>query len=191
MYSIRDLKPMSYNKQNYWVRVRDCQTSYVFWGVTSQTSEEPSVSQHMLSSCLAVPQQDLLRPRAQWRPRLWAPCWILCCSYTSAWCCCHCRRILSGKAGRETCAKTRQQATLYGWTHMSRGINNINRKTNRKAHKDRNLSQTNSFKTPNRHVFKLCISSCFQNGTPTPSWAKINTIKSVEMDDKIKATSLF
>lgn len=87
-------------------------------GVISQPMDGPSASQHMLSHCLAVPHQDLLRTRAQWGPRLWAPCWTLCCSYSSAWCCCHCRRILCGKAGRETCAKTRQQATLHGWTHI-------------------------------------------------------------------------
>lgn len=94
------------------------ETNDVFWLVSSQSLDELRVSQHMLSSSLAAPNQDLLRPRAQWRPQLWAQWWILCCSYMEAWCCCHCRRILSGKVGTEICAKTRQQATLHGWTDI-------------------------------------------------------------------------
>lgn len=116
-----DLKLMRYNKWNYRVWVWVCQNNYGPWGVASQPLDKLSVSPHMPSGSLAVPQQDLLRPPAQWRPRRWAPCWTLCCSYRWAWCCCHCRRILSGKVGREACAKTQQQSTLYGWTDMSRG----------------------------------------------------------------------
>lgn len=144
---------MRENMQNHWAWVRACRTNHVFWVVTSQPLGELKVSQHMLSSSLAAPQQDLRRPRAQWRPRLWAWCWTPCCSYRSAWCCCHCRRILSGKAGREICAKTRQQATLYGWTHTSEGSDSSlnqnsgqlhyqqedKQKSTQKAQTDRNL----------------------------------------------------
>lgn len=73
-------------------------------------------SQWMIACSLAAPQLHLQTPRARWHPLLWAQCWTLCCSYRGDWCCCHCRRILFGKAGREICAKTRRQATLHRWT---------------------------------------------------------------------------
>lgn len=76
------------------------------------------VSHQMLPRSLGAPHQDLLRPRAQRRPRLWARWWTLCCSYRETWCCRRCRRIPSGKAGREICAKMQQQATLCGWTDI-------------------------------------------------------------------------
>lgn len=141
MHSIHDLLLMRYNIQNHWVWFRACPTSHVFWGVTGQPLDELSVSQHVFSSCLAVPQQDLLRPRAQWRPRLWAQCWTPCCPYRSARCCCRRRRILSGKAGREICAKTRQQATLYGWTHSGQ-LHQYTLSTGRQTEKQQGDRQT-------------------------------------------------
>ena len=149
------------------------------------------VSQHVLPSSLAVPQQDLLRPRAHWRPQLWAQCWTPCCSYGSAWCCRRCRRILSGKAGREICAKTQRQATLYGWTHTSRrqraaSTDVINRKTDREANKDRN----HTVRQQSIEVIYLILLSKW---TLRLSWetATINDITSVGANGKINATTLF
>lgn len=157
---------MRYNIQNHWVWVRACLTNDVFWSVTSQHFDVLRVSQCMLARSLAAPHQDLLRPRAQWRPQLWARWWTLCCPYREGWCCCHCRRILSGKAGREICAKTRRQATLHGWTD-----NTVDSCINRHQQEDKHTkeyteipdSRTNRSKPPSWHVFKLYIRSCFQN----------------------------
>jgi len=106
---------------NHRVRVRASRTNRVFWGVTNKPLDERSASRHVFPRSLVVPQQDLLRPQAEWRPWQWARWWTPCCPYGSARCRRHCRRILSGKAGRDICGKTRQQATLYGWTHGIKG----------------------------------------------------------------------
>lgn len=212
MYSIHDLQLMRENMRNHWAWVRACQTNHVFWVVTSQPLGELRVSQHMLSSSLAAPQLDLLRPRAQWRPQLWARCWTPCCSYRSAWCCCHCRRILSGKAGREICAKTRRQATLYDWTHTSEGSDSSLNQDSGQLHQktlstgrhtekhtkgtDRQKSETvtqTAQKLPADMYSSYVSHPVFKSDTDAvmSKWAKINKIKSVEINAKIKATSLF
>lgn len=78
---------------------------------------ELSALPHSLSRSLALPHRDLLRPQGQRCPQRWARRWARCCSYRAAVRCCHCRRILSGRAGRGTCAKTLPLAPLYGRTN--------------------------------------------------------------------------
>lgn len=158
MYSIHDLKLT----RQAWALSKVSQANH--W--------MNRVCPNVLSNSLDVPRRDLLRPRAQWRPRPWAPCWTPCCSYRSAWCCCHCRRILSGKAGWETCAKTRQQATLYGWTHEQRSDSSL-KKIKEKLHqqtspnrktKQKKKSQTGNMYSSHASLPVLLTGLSWENG---------------------------